>query len=117
MYNTLAMYCFCAINVLYLKYIHFMANVAFMITLNIRKQGGAAVITIPSDVLRLLNIEVGDTLALDVSGKKLIIRPLKTSRQRYSLAELLQNTSPEDMKALKKETEWFRKEKSIGREI
>ena len=34
-----------------------------MITLNIRKQGGAAVITIPSDILKLLNIEVDEVYA------------------------------------------------------
>lgn len=88
-----------------------------MITLNVRKQGGAAVITIPSDVLKLLNIEVGDTLTLDVSGKKLIIRPIKESPKRYSLSELLQGVTPEDMKTLKEETKWFREGESVGREI
>src|SRR5262249_6426871 len=88
-----------------------------MITLNVRKQGGAAVITIPSDILKLLNIEVGDALSLDISGKKLVIRPIKESTKRYSLSELLQGITPEDMKTLKKETEWFREEKSEGREI
>jgi len=88
-----------------------------MITLNVRKQGGAAVITIPSDVLKLLDIEVGDTLALDVSGKKLVIRAAKTTPKRYSLAELLQGATPDVVKALKKETEWFREDDSVGREI
>lgn len=88
-----------------------------MITLNVRKQGGAAIITIPSDVLKLLNIEVGDTLTLDVSDKQLIIRPLKEPSKRYSVSELLQGMTSEDMKTLKKETKWFREGKSVGREI
>lgn len=88
-----------------------------MITLSVRKQGGAAVITLPSDVLKLLNIEVGDTLALDISGKKLVIRPIKETPKRYSLDELLQGVTPQDRKTLKEETEWFREEKSVGREI
>lgn len=88
-----------------------------MITLKVRKQGGAAVITLPSDVLKLLNIEVGDTLTLDVSGKKIIIRPVDKSEKRYSLAELLEGVTADDMKAVAKETEWFRKGKSVGREI
>jgi len=87
-----------------------------MITLNVRKQGGAAVITIPSDVLKLLDIEVGDTLALDISGKKLVIRPIKEPSKRYSVAELLQGVTAETMKHLKEETEWFSEEESTGRE-
>ena len=88
-----------------------------MITLNIRKQGGAAVITIPSDVLKLLNMEVGDMLTLDVSGKKLIIRPIKKAPKRYSLAELLQGITTKDIKAINEETEWFRDGETVGREI
>ncbi|HLB42105.1 MAG TPA: AbrB/MazE/SpoVT family DNA-binding domain-containing protein [Gammaproteobacteria bacterium] len=88
-----------------------------MITLNIRKQGGAAVITIPSDILKLLNIEVGDTLTLDVSGKKLVIRPIKEFPKRYSLAELLQGITTKDIKAINEETEWFRDGETVGREI
>jgi len=89
-----------------------------MITLNVRKQGGAAVITIPSDILELLDIQIGSKLGLDVNGKKLIIHPIKKEiPKRYSLTELLKDIQPEDIKALKKETKWFREGKSKGREI
>lgn len=81
-----------------------------MITLNIRKQGGAAVITIPADVLKLLNIEVGDVLALDVKGKKLVISPIKELPKRYSIAELMEGATQENLKALKEETKWFQRE-------
>lgn len=86
-----------------------------MITVNIRKQGGAAVITIPSDVLRLLNIDIGATLALDITENGLIVRPVQELRKRYTLAELLQGVMPEDIKALNKETKWFRETKSRDR--
>lgn len=46
-----------------------------MINVNVRKQGGAAIITIPSDVLKLLGIEVGSALELNVDHGKLIARP------------------------------------------
>ena len=36
-----------------------------MITVNIRKQGGAAILTIPSDVLKMLDVEVGASLELE----------------------------------------------------
>jgi antitoxin ChpS len=88
-----------------------------MITLNVRKQGGAAVITLPSDVLRLLNIEVGDTLALDMSGNNLILHPLKEPVKRYSLTELLEGVTTQDIKELKKKTKWFREGKPKGREM
>lgn len=88
-----------------------------MITVHIRKQGGAAVMTIPSDVLKLLNIGVGATLELDVTDGEFVARPLQEGRRkRYSLAELLHGTTPKKMKALHKETEWAREGKPTGRE-
>ena len=66
-----------------------------MITTHIRKQGGAAIITIPSDVLKILSI-----------GEK-----------RYTLAELLQGATTKNMKILNEETEWSRKGKPVGREL
>ncbi len=56
-----------------------------MITVHIRKQGGAAVITIPSDVLKMLSIGVGTVLALDVTKEGFTAHAVqKTSRKRYS---------------------------------
>jgi antitoxin component of MazEF toxin-antitoxin module len=42
-----------------------------MITIKVRKQGSSAVITIPSNVLKVLNIKVGDSLILDVKRASL----------------------------------------------
>lgn len=91
-----------------------------MITIHIRKQGRAAIITIPSDVLKMLNIGVGATLELDVTQKEFIARPVRDSkRKHYTLTELLQGTSttPRNMKLLNKETEWARSGKPQGREL
>jgi antitoxin ChpS len=88
-----------------------------MITVNIRKQGGAAIITIPSDVLKLMNIEVGTTLALDVTEQGLLVKPVADLRRRYTLTELLNSATKKDASALKKNTQWFRDIKSKGREI
>lgn len=89
-----------------------------MITVNVRKQGGAAVITIPSDVLKLLNIDIGSALELDVTNKEFIARPVNQAcRKRYSLKELLQGVTPKKIKALNKATQWARDGKSVGREI
>lgn len=88
-----------------------------MITVHIRKQGGAAIITIPSHVLKMLHVDVGATLELDVSDKELIARPIRNiTRKRYSLAELLDGTTPKGMKTLNKSTQWARDGKPVGRE-
>lgn len=89
-----------------------------MIIVNIRKQGGAAVITIPSDVLKLLNLEVGAVLELDVTNKGFTARPVKNAvRKRYSIAELLHGMTSEDITALNADTEWAREGDSEGREL
>jgi len=61
-----------------------------MITVSIRKQGGAAIITIPSDLLKLLNVEMGEELAMNIEKGALVARPMhKKMQKRYSLKELL----------------------------
>ena len=89
-----------------------------MITVNIRKQGGAAVITIPSDVLKILNLEIGSTLELDITKEGFVAHPTRAKiRKRYTINELLHGVTEEDAKALKKATKSSREGKSIGREI
>ncbi len=85
-----------------------------MITVNVRKQGGASIITIPSEVLKRLNIRVGSTLELSVTKEGFVAHP--TNRKRYTLNELLRGATPENLKALNKATEWAREGKPIGRE-
>lgn len=90
-----------------------------MITVNIRKQGGAAIITIPSDVLKMLNVEVGATLELDVANGAFTARPTHqaATRKRHTLAELLRGVTPEDMVALNADTAWAREGDPVGREL
>lgn len=85
-----------------------------MITVPVRREGTTAVITIPEEVLKSLNIEVGSTLALEVANGAVTARP---ARKRYSLAELLQGATPDDLAALATETEWAREGEPVGREL
>jgi antitoxin ChpS len=87
-----------------------------MITVTIRRQGGAAVMTIPADVLKLLDIQVGSTLELDVANGRITARPVG-GRKRYSLADLLRGVTPEAIAELNAATAWSRAGKPIGREI
>jgi antitoxin ChpS len=80
----------------------------------IRRQGGAAVVTIPPTLLKLLDIDVGTELSLSVSAGALIARPIG-SRKRYSLSELLEGS--EAMAELNAETAWAHEGDPIGREI
>lgn len=86
-----------------------------MITVNIRKQGGAAIITIPSDLLKILDVAVGSTLELNVTNKGFTAHP--TTHKRYTLNELLRGATPKNLKALNEKTQWAREGKSVGREL
>ncbi|MFN7008614.1 MAG: AbrB/MazE/SpoVT family DNA-binding domain-containing protein [Allorhizobium sp.] len=59
------------------------------VTTKVRKQGGAAVVTIPPALLKLMAVEVGDQLSLNVQNGELVATPLKAGVKRYTLAELL----------------------------
>ena len=87
-----------------------------MIKVTIRRQGGAAIMTIPADVLRSLDVDVGSTLQLDVENGAIRVRPIGTQR-RYTLAELLRGPTPAFMSKLNSATEWARDRSTIGREL
>ena len=89
-----------------------------MITVNIRKQGSEAIITIPADVLKMLDVEVGAALELEVGQGVFTTRPVRAkSRKRYSLAELMRGVTQEDMDAINEETAWAREGEPMGREL
>lgn len=60
------------------------------VTTRIRRQGGAAVMTIPPALLKLMGAEIGSELALVVEEGALVASPARPSKRRYSLAELLE---------------------------
>jgi antitoxin ChpS len=85
------------------------------VTSRIRRQGGAAVMTIPPALLKLMQVEVGSEVSLTVVEGDLVARPAKAARKRYSLQELLQGADA--MTDLNAETAWARDGEAIGREI
>jgi antitoxin ChpS len=89
-----------------------------MIKVNIRRQGGAAIMTIPSDVLKRLNVDVGASLELDVNDRAFTARPAhQTGRRRYSLVDLLRGVTPRMMSRLNAGTAWAREGKPVRREV
>ncbi|MHB1668663.1 MAG: AbrB/MazE/SpoVT family DNA-binding domain-containing protein [Thiomonas sp.] len=87
-------------------------------TVQIRRQGGAAIVTIPAHLLRTLHIDVGTALDLSVENGVLTARPVQAQpRKRYSLQELLKGTSVQAMAELNAETAWALEGGPVGREI
>jgi len=60
-----------------------------MINVTVRKRAGSAIVTIPKEMLEMLNIEVGSKLDMNVSDGVITVRP-SIKRKGYSLLELLQ---------------------------
>ena len=89
-----------------------------MTTVNIRKQGGAAIVTIPVALLRQLDVEVGSSLDLVVTDGALTARPASLPKlRRYTLKELLRGATPKNMAALNRQTAQAREGKAVGREL
>ncbi len=89
-----------------------------MITVNVRKQGGAAIMTIPADVLKTLDVKVGSTLELEVVNGAFTVRPARPSfRKRYTLKELLRGVTEEGMAELNADTAWTHEGEPVGREL
>lgn len=86
------------------------------VTSKIRRQGGAAVITIPPTLLKLLHLDVGAQLELNVVDGELIARPVvESALKRYSLAQLLEGS--EEMAALNNQAASAREGDAVGREL
>jgi antitoxin ChpS len=81
----------------------------------IRRQGGAAVMTIPPVLLKLMQMDIGGQLSLSVDGGELIARPISATKKRYSLAELLEGSDA--MAELNAQTAWALEGEPVGREL
>ena len=89
-----------------------------MLSMPLRKQGGAAIVTIPPSVLKSLDLKIGNELQMDVRDGALVMVPAKPAkRKRYTLAQLLEGATPKAVKALNDDTAWSREADAIGREL
>jgi antitoxin ChpS len=89
-----------------------------MSLVSIRRQGGAAIMTIPADVLKALHLDIGTQMDIAVTEDGFTARPLeKPKRRRYSLRELLHGATPDTMRQLREETEWAHDGPTVGREL
>ena len=76
-------------------------------------------ITIPADVLKVIDAELGSTLELVVRDGAFTARQLmKNGGKRFTLKDLLQGTTPARLAKLNAETAWARQSGvAVGREI
>jgi antitoxin ChpS len=89
-----------------------------MLTMPLRKQGGAAIVTIPPSLLKQLDLKVGADLQMTVSEGALVMIPSKPSRRvRFTLAQLLEGATPQAVKALNHDTAWAHEGDAVGREL
>ena len=89
-----------------------------MLSMPLRKQGGAAIVTIPPSVLKSLDMKIGTELQMDVREGALVMVPAKPARRkRYTLAQLLEGATPKAVKALNADTAWSREGGAVGREM
>lgn len=89
-----------------------------MTVVNIRRQGGAAIMTVPADALRALRIGVGSSVEVAIVSGALVVTPIeKAARRRYSLRDLLAGATPKNLLQLADETAWAREGDPVGREL
>ena len=89
-----------------------------MLSMPLRKQGGAAIVTIPPSVLKSLDLKIGVELQMDVRDGALVMIPtIPSKRKRYTLAQLLEGATPKGVKALNDDTAWSREGEQRGREL
>ncbi|MCE1713996.1 AbrB/MazE/SpoVT family DNA-binding domain-containing protein, partial [Enterobacter hormaechei] len=71
----------------------------------LRQQGGAVVVTIPSDIATVMGWSVGMTLDVSSSGDTISIKPAgRIARGRKSLSELLQGIDETEVRAFNEAT-------------
>ncbi len=89
-----------------------------VIQVSARQQGGAVIMTIPSDLLKLRDIKAGDALNVDVIPDGFVVRKAETTpRKRYTLAELLEGVDKKTIKALNAQVAPAMTGAPIGREL
>ena len=89
-----------------------------MAEVSIRRQGGAAIMTIPAEILKELSVGVGSHLEVVAQDGAFVVRPkVKVERRRYTLRELLRGVTPESARQLNEDTAWAREGDPVGREL
>jgi len=85
------------------------------VTTKIRRQGGAAVVTIPPAILKTMELQVGDQLSLEMHDGELVAKPIRKIKTRYKLSELLEGG--EVVSSMNADMAWAMEGDPVGHEI
>lgn len=69
----------------------------------IRKSGNANIISIPKTILKLLGLNTGDQLDVEIDNGKIILQP-----HHHCIEDLLANTNPSSFQIQDDDAEWER---------
>ncbi|MEK9497553.1 AbrB/MazE/SpoVT family DNA-binding domain-containing protein [Photorhabdus sp. P32] len=83
----------------------------------LRKQGGAVVLTIPSDIAQSLGWRPGTEIELNKQGECLnIISAKRQRRGRKTLSQLLTEINPQEIKVLNQSVAFWNETPAVGKE-
>ena len=85
-----------------------------MTIVTLRNRGRSVIMTIPQEILRLIDLSAGTKVDMNVHDGKLVIEPKE--KPGYSLAELLTTCTEENMALTEEDRAWL-EEKPLGKEI
>lgn len=85
-----------------------------MTTVTLRNQGRSVIMTIPQEILRLIDLSAGTKVDMNIHDGKLVIEPKE--KPGYSLAELLTTCTEENMALTEEDRAWL-EAKPLGKEI
>ena len=69
-----------------------------MMTATISSWGNSQGLRFPKDIMKELHLSVGDKMKIVIENQKIVLEPMKQSREKYDINELV-NQLPDDYKA------------------
>lgn len=84
-----------------------------MSTVTLRTLGGSVVMAVPKQILRMMHLDAGSRVDLNVENGKMVVAP--KVKPHYTLTELLAQCSEDNMALTQEDGEWLNA-KPVGKE-
>lgn len=88
-----------------------------MIEVQIRQQGSSAIMTLPSDALKIMCEKIGNTLLIDVEHGKLVARSKQDKPRRLKLSEILAGIDETQVTELYRQSAFVQTGGQVGEEF
>ena len=85
-----------------------------MATVALRALGGSVVMAVPKQILRMLNLDAGSQVDVQVVDGRLVVEP--TVKPKYTIDELLAQCTAENMAMTPEDQEWL-DSPPVGKEV